>query len=174
MAHEKLKIGRGASATCLKRMLHPTRKVSDEHVNFTSKCELSDLVVVREDDKLIKNVSKKRVVHHHEDFPNEEPRSIRRWTVVSSKGPGADFFVPENQEDDEDEEKEGNGPKEIDAPLAGGAQEDLLNFWRLAQVLATTVNLRRRTARALATLATTQQSANTRIGQETCLVRVLS
>ena len=112
-------------------MLRPARKVSDEFVNFASKSKLPHSVVVHEDNKLIKTPSKKCVACHHEGFPNEEPCSVRRWTAVSSEGPEADFFAPENQEGNEDEEKEGDVQEETDVLLTGGAQENSLIFLRL-------------------------------------------
>ena len=120
MARKKnLSTGRGATVTCLKRMLHPSKTISEKHVNYTNKCKLGNLIVTREEMKKIKNTEKKCMVHHHEDFPNVELHSVSRWAAVTKEGPESEFFVRESEEGNDNEEKEEEENEEEDVQVTG-------------------------------------------------------
>ena len=116
---KKLIIGRGATVTCLKRMLHPSKAISDKYVNYTSKCKLENLIVIHEEIKKIKNIDKKCIVYHHKDFANEEIYSVSRWAVVTKEGLESEFFVRESEERNDNEEKEEGDNEEEDAQVIG-------------------------------------------------------
>ena len=42
-------------------------------------------------------------MHNHEDFPNEEVHAATRWEKADAEGPEVEFFVSNNDNDNEDE-----------------------------------------------------------------------
>eukprot|EP00980_Cylindrotheca_fusiformis_P024084 scaffold11524_cov91-Cylindrotheca_fusiformis.AAC.3 len=87
-----LRLGVGASMTCLVRYIHPSRHIRERYVNPERGQRLENLVAIREETKLVNRREQQVIVMTHTDFPGIELYAVKRFCKVTAEGPEDQLF----------------------------------------------------------------------------------
>ena len=118
-SNPKLRPGVGATCSVLIRFLHPSRGVRDTILNYTSAHRLDNLLLIKEEEKLVNHKNQKCFVFRHDRFPNVELYSSKRWTRIDKEGPELQLFTNEVSTDVND------SVSNDDSAARGGVDEAL-------------------------------------------------
>ena len=94
-SNRKLRAGVGASCSVLIRFLHPSLEVRAKILNFTSSQRLENLLLVREEQKLVNHKNQGCFIFRHDDFPNVELYATTRYAKVVKEGAEVGLFNKE-------------------------------------------------------------------------------
>lgn len=87
-------LGVGAKCSARKKVLHPSKLISERYPNYTAKERLYDLLVIRQEVKKIRHKDSRVIVFRHDDFPNVDLYCVDRWIDVTERGPPEFLFQP--------------------------------------------------------------------------------
>ena len=77
--------GRGATCSALVRFMHPKAKIKERLPNAAAQDRITDLVVLRAEDRKIKNEDKPCIIFIHDDWPGEELYCHNHFCSVALK-----------------------------------------------------------------------------------------
>ena len=104
-----LQIGVGAICSVLTKFLCPKKEVRTFYQNYTSRCKVTDLIVIGRE---VKKVSKKKqmcILFRHNSFENFTLYCVKCWVQVISEGDPSQFFnVPREVPASEEETNDGS------------------------------------------------------------------
>jgi hypothetical protein len=150
MAPPKLRHGIGANCSVLIKRLHPAKLVADKFPNLAHGRRLSDLICLREEEKMVTRKLQTCFVYRHQDFEGKELHAVRRWSQVESEGSDTQIFgLTNNPVDAEVTDTEEEPEIRLEIPTfvrnAGNRAEDIAEVRALGLWLMTTMNPPQRT-----------------------------
>jgi hypothetical protein len=140
MAPPKLRHGVGASCSLLLTRLHPAKVVADKFTNLVHGVRLSDLICLREEEKMVSRRLQLCFVFRHGDFEGKDLHAVRRWSKVEVEGSDTQLFGANNNNEEEVLE-EGATEPELQTPIplevlhAGNRAEDIAQVRALGFVV---------------------------------------
>jgi hypothetical protein len=140
MAPQKLRHGAGATCSVLLTRLHPAKLVSDKYTNLEHGRRLSDLICIRQEDKIVSRRLQSCFVYRHGDFEGKELHAVGRWSKVEVEGNFIHYFGSNaTNEDEEKDEGASDEVVQIQIPTeilhAGNRAEDIAQVRALGFVV---------------------------------------
>jgi hypothetical protein len=111
MAPPKLRHGVGATCSVLLTRLHPANVVSEKYTNLEHGRRLSDLICIRQEDKIVSRRLQSCFVYQHGDFEGKELHAVGRWSKVEVEGNCIHYFG--SNDTNQAEEKEEGASEEV-------------------------------------------------------------
>eukprot|EP00980_Cylindrotheca_fusiformis_P027459 scaffold20461_cov117-Cylindrotheca_fusiformis.AAC.22 len=81
-----LRLGVGASLTCPRRYIHPSRHIRERYVDPEKGARLENLAAVREEAKFVNRQGHKVIVMAHVGYPGIELYAVKRFCKVIAEG----------------------------------------------------------------------------------------
>eukprot|EP00980_Cylindrotheca_fusiformis_P008685 scaffold1863_cov85-Cylindrotheca_fusiformis.AAC.1 len=135
-----LRLGVGASLTCLRRCIQPSRHIRERYVDPERDPRLENLVTVQENAKLVNRQDHQVIIMAHVGYPDVELYTVKRFCKVIADGPETQLLdisatiepgeevweaFPELSEDTDDD----NLPDTENEPAPGQEVDDIVGLW---------------------------------------------
>lgn len=118
-------LGTGAVCTVVGKYLHPSRIYQEKYLNAAPGHVLQNLLVIRLEEKLVNRQKQVCVVFRHDDFPNKELWTVKRWAKVNSEGHKDHFFTTNTTGTPQEQNEDERGPKEITNDVRNATKENV-------------------------------------------------
>ena len=89
---KKLTAGIGASCSVNVKRLHPSKEVAAKFPNLPANSEISNLLAIRKDMKLVNKKQQDCVIFVHPDHDDFEFHAVKKWVKVTKEGQPMHYF----------------------------------------------------------------------------------
>ena len=96
----KLRLGVSANCSTLVKYMHPGKLINDTIRKRVSRTRITNLIVVRQDTKIVNTKEQPVIVFHHGDFDGKEIYCVKRWVKVEIEGPEEHIFESTDNAED--------------------------------------------------------------------------
>ena len=76
--------------------LHPVKTITERYVNFSHRDQTSNLVCIRNEDKVVNCCTQTVAVFQHANFNDTEIHAVVCWVTAEQEGCKEDIFLSQN------------------------------------------------------------------------------